>query len=120
MWSKFGHVTLQCLRQRIPRTPPCGLTGRAILEQISQSRPDSGLGLSHFQYESLQNRFKSFPQPLNRGYFFDFHIDAKPNDNLQRSVNVNVMLSPREDYEGGGLQVNSGAGCMVYGAGCGV
>ena len=45
------------------------------------------------------------PQPSTRGYFFDFHIDAKPDDSLQRSVNVNVMLSPREDYEGGGLQV---------------
>jgi hypothetical protein len=27
------------------------------LEQISQSRPVSGLGLSHFQYESLEHRF---------------------------------------------------------------
>jgi len=28
---------------------------RANLEQIRRSRPDSGLGLSHFQYENLDN-----------------------------------------------------------------
>ena len=31
---------------------------RANMEQVSQSRPDSGLSLSHFQYECLENRFR--------------------------------------------------------------
>ena len=31
---------------------------RANLEHISQSRPESGLGLSHFQYESLENHLR--------------------------------------------------------------
>ena len=39
----------------------CGWLLSSELEQISQSRPDSGLGLSHFQYE-LFKPFKLFPQ----------------------------------------------------------
>ena len=34
------------------------------------------------------------------GYFFDFHVDTKPNDGTMRTVNVNVMLSARDAYEG--------------------
>jgi len=33
---------------------PFGMRGAPNLEHISQSRPDSGLGLSHSQYESLE------------------------------------------------------------------
>lgn len=54
---------------------------------------------SHVEFDLLHE--------FQKGYFFDFHIDAKPNDNTQRSINVNVMLSPREDYTGGGLQVGA-------------
>ena len=43
--------------------------------------------------------------PWLQGYFFDFHVDTKPNDGTLRTVNVNVMLSPRDAYEGGTLQV---------------
>jgi len=35
----------------------CTLRCRAYLEQISQLTPDSGLGLSHFQYLSLSHHF---------------------------------------------------------------
>ncbi len=43
--------------------------------------------------------------PAMQGYFFDFHVDTKPHDGTLRTVNVNVMLSPRDAYEGGTLQV---------------
>ena len=38
------------------------------MEHISQSRPESGLGLSHPQHESLQNHL-SRPQPARSGDF---------------------------------------------------
>ena len=41
------------------------------------------------------------------GYFFDFHVDTKPNDGTMRTVNINVMLSARDAYEGGTLQVGA-------------
>ena len=37
----------------------------ANLEQISKSRPDSGLGVSHFHYESLSNH-SSCPIPVRQ------------------------------------------------------
>lgn len=43
--------------------------------------------------------------PALQGYFFDFHVDTKPNDGTLRTVNVNVMLSARDAYQGGTLQV---------------
>ena len=39
---------------------------RANLEQISQSRPDSGLGLNHFQYRSLQDHSSRSLSPRQR------------------------------------------------------
>jgi len=45
------------------------LRRRANVEQVSQSSPDSGRGLSHFQGESLQNRFSCSLPALVRGRF---------------------------------------------------
>lgn len=37
--------------------------------------------------------------------FFDWHVDTKPGDKTDREDNINVMLSDRSEYEGGGLTV---------------
>ena len=37
--------------------------------------------------------------------FFDWHVDTKPGDGTGRTLNVNVLLSARDDFAGGALQV---------------
>lgn len=41
------------------------------------------------------------------GQFFDWHVDTKPGDGTARTVNVNVILSDRADFEGGQLEVGA-------------
>ena len=38
---------------------------------------------------------------------FDWHIDTKPGDGTGRTMNINVMLSAGDAYEGGELQVGN-------------
>ena len=53
----MGHLPLlnQLVHEKVGRR--C----RTNSEHRRQSRPDSCLGLSHFQHECLENRFKLFP-----------------------------------------------------------
>ncbi|KAJ1455916.1 hypothetical protein M885DRAFT_518793 [Pelagophyceae sp. CCMP2097] len=39
------------------------------------------------------------------GRFFDWHVDTKPDDETDRTLNVNVVLSKPGDFQGGDLQV---------------
>lgn len=41
------------------------------------------------------------------GQFFDWHADTKPGDGTARTVNVNVVLSNRADFEGGQLEIGA-------------
>ena len=48
-------------RVSIINTLPDEIATRTSLEHISQSRPDSGLNLSHFRYEDILKHFKLLP-----------------------------------------------------------
>ena len=52
----LNHKRLQWATGGSVRFPTWQMPLRSVLEQISQSRPDSGLDSGHFQYKSL-NRF---------------------------------------------------------------
>uniref|UniRef100_A0A7S2UMX0 Fe2OG dioxygenase domain-containing protein n=1 Tax=Attheya septentrionalis TaxID=420275 RepID=A0A7S2UMX0_9STRA len=39
------------------------------------------------------------------GGFFDWHVDTKPGDGTCRTDNINVMLSSKNEYEGGVLSI---------------
>lgn len=68
------------------------------------------LGLSSAEAEPLhsfqaQVEFNLMHE-FTAGRFFEWHVDAKPDDGKYRTFNVNVMLSrPGVDFGGGALQV---------------
>eukprot|EP00960_Hanusia_phi_P009919 289146-Hanusia_phi.AAC.2 len=96
-------------------------TGLDLREGFTDIQADAALGFRRRRLHlegvefNLLHEFKS-------GYFFDFHIDTKPNDGLfaelaahspnagstgtSRTININIMLSARDKYKGGELQVS--------------
>ncbi|KAJ1619447.1 hypothetical protein T492DRAFT_1085198 [Pavlovales sp. CCMP2436] len=41
------------------------------------------------------------------GDFFDWHVDTNPGDKTGRTLNINIMLSPPDAYDGGELSVGT-------------
>ena len=44
---------------------------------------------------------------FREGAFFDWHVDAHPDDSKRRTMNVNVALTDPATFEGGALQVGA-------------
>ena len=75
-----------------PGTLLQGLEAGASLEQICQSRPDSGLDLSHFQYERPYNHLScSLPEP------------SAPNSSDARAGALRVVAQTLGAGEKGGV-----------------
>lgn len=52
---------------------------------------------------------------FREGDFFDWHVDAKPDDGKARTTNINVVLSASDAFAGGELQVGSANASLELG-----
>mmetsp|Transcript_16600 Transcript_16600/g.55348 ORF Transcript_16600/g.55348 Transcript_16600/m.55348 type:complete len:367 (-) Transcript_16600:33-1133(-) len=67
-----------------------------------------GFNVTETTSEQFRNHVEfNLLHEFKAGYFFDFHIDTKPNDGTSRTININIMLSARDKYKGGELQVGA-------------